>query len=71
MKTYIDDVIIFSKDESQHKEHLNLVFQKIQDAGLTLQDKKYHIGMDKVFYLGHTFLELEEGQSCARMDYPT
>ena len=55
VKTYIDDVIIFSKDESQHKEHLNIVFQKIQEAGLTLRDKKCHIGMDKVFYLGHIF----------------
>ena len=55
VRTYIDDVIIFSKDESQHKEHLNIVFQKLQGAGLTLRGKKCHIGMDKVFYLGHTF----------------
>ena len=55
MKTYIDDVIIFSNDESLHKEHLNLVFQKIQDTGLTLQGKTCHIGMDKVFYLGHKY----------------
>eukprot|EP00731_Ephydatia_muelleri_P019885 Em0012g710a len=42
-------------NESQHKEHLNIVFQKLQGAGLTLRGKKCHIGMDKVFYLGHTF----------------
>ncbi|KAL5481615.1 hypothetical protein EMCRGX_G021810 [Ephydatia muelleri] len=40
---------------SQHKEHLNIVFQKLQGAGLTLRGEKCHIGMDKVFYLGHTF----------------
>ena len=33
VRTYIDDVIIFSKDESQHNEHLNIVFQKLQGAG--------------------------------------
>ena len=46
----------FSKDESQHEEHLNIVFQKLQVVGLTLRGKKCHIGMDKVFYLGHKFL---------------
>ena len=55
VKTYIDNAIIFSKDASQHKEHLNIVFQKIQGAGLTLIGKKCPIGMDNVFYLGHTF----------------
>ena len=50
VKTYIDDVIIFSEDESQHKEHLSIVFQKIQEARLTLRGKKCHIEMEKVFY---------------------
>ena len=51
VRTYID----ISKDESQHKEHLNIVFQKLQGTGLTLRGKKCHNGMDKVFYLVHTF----------------
>ena len=51
----IDDVIIFSKDESQHNYHLNIVFQKLQGTRLTLRGKKCHIGMHNVFYRGHTF----------------
>ncbi|KAL5503102.1 hypothetical protein EMCRGX_G010004 [Ephydatia muelleri] len=48
---------IFSTlDLRQHKGHLNVGFQKLQGAGLTLRGKKCHIGMDNVFYLGHTFL---------------
>ena len=34
---------------------MNIVFQKLQGAGLTLRGKKCHNGMDKVFYLEHTF----------------
>ena len=57
MKTYIDNDIIFPNDESQHREHLNIVFQRLQVAGLTLQGKMCCIGMD--FNLGHTYPEQE------------
>ena len=74
-KTCIDDVIIFSKDASQHKEHLNIVFQRIQEAGLTLRGKKCHIGMDKVFSLGHTFsgagVMPDPGKVKAVQEWPT
>eukprot|EP00731_Ephydatia_muelleri_P007784 Em0004g122a len=43
---------MLQQDESQHKEHLNIVFQKLQGA---LRGKKCHIGMDKVFYLDTPF----------------
>ena len=70
-KTYIDYVIILS----QHKEHLKIVFQKVQEAGLTLRGKKCHIGMDKVFYLGHTFsgagMMPDPGKVKAVQEWPT
>ena len=53
--TYIDDFLIFSPTEEQHKHHLQQVFQRLQDVGLTLRGTKYHIGMHKVCYLGHIF----------------
>ena len=34
-----------------------IVFKRLLDAGLTLRDMKCHIGMSKVQYLGHVFLD--------------
>ena len=34
--TYIDDILVHSANEKQHKEHLRQVFQKLQESGLTL-----------------------------------
>ena len=50
---YLDDIIIFSKDEEQHIKHLNAVFQKLQDAGLKLKASKTHLFQSEVGYLGH------------------
>ena len=53
--TYIDDVLIFSPNQEQHEHHLKQVFQRLQDAGLTLRGNKCHIGVPEVCYLGHIF----------------
>ena len=38
--TYLDDIIIFSQDESQHLEHLEIVFSHLQEAGLKMKHSK-------------------------------
>jgi len=53
--TYIDDILVHSANEEQHKDHLQQVFQKLQESGLTLRGKKCHFGMTQVAYLGHLF----------------
>ena len=40
--TYIDDILVFSSDPITHKEHLNQVFVRLQEAVLTLYSKKCH-----------------------------
>ena len=55
--TYIDDILIHSATEELHKEHLQQVFARLQDAGLTLRGKKCHIGVPQVYYLGNVFSE--------------
>ena len=35
--TYLDDIIIFSQDESQHSEHLEIVFNRLREAGLKMK----------------------------------
>ena len=52
---YLDDILVHSKDEETHKEHLEVVFKRLSEAGLTLRGAKCHIGMTTVQYLGHIF----------------
>ena len=52
---YLDDILVHSKDEETHKEHLEVVFKRLSEAGLTLRGAKCHIGMTTVQYLGHLF----------------
>ena len=49
---YIDDIIVFSKDES-HIEALNEVFSRLREAGLTLKASKCDLFTKEVHYLGH------------------
>ena len=37
---YLDDIIIFSQDESQHLEHLEIVFSCLREAGLKMKHSK-------------------------------
>ena len=52
---YLDDILVHSKDEDTHREHLDIVFKRLLDTGLTLRGMKCHISMSKVQYLGHAF----------------
>ena len=53
--TYIDDILVHSATEELHQDHLQQVFQRLADAGLTLRGRKCHIGLSSVSYLGHVF----------------
>ena len=37
---YIDDILVYSKTEQDHVKHLQLVFDKLRDAGLKLKPTK-------------------------------
>ena len=37
---YLDDIIIFSQDETQHLEHLEIVFSCLREAGLKMKCSK-------------------------------
>ncbi|CAM4410149.1 unnamed protein product [Lepidochelys olivacea] len=50
---YLDDVAIFSDSWAEHLEHLQKVFKRIREAGLTVKAKKCQIGLNRVTYLGH------------------
>ncbi|CAM4632972.1 unnamed protein product [Caretta caretta] len=44
---------IFSNSWAEHLEHLQAVFQRIREAGLTIKAKKCQIGLNRVTYLEH------------------
>ena len=50
---YIDDILVFSANFSQHLEHLGQVFQRLREANLTLKSSKCNFAVDRVVYLGH------------------
>ena len=51
--TYLDDIIIFSENESQHLEHLETVFSCLREAGLKMKWSKCDFFKIKIHYLGH------------------
>ena len=51
--TYLDDIIIFSQDESQHLEHLEIVFSHLREAGLKMKRSKCDFFKSEIHYLGH------------------
>ena len=50
---YLDDIIIFSQDESQHLEHLEIVFSHLREAGLKMKRSKCDFFKSEIHYLGH------------------
>ncbi|VDI31060.1 Hypothetical predicted protein [Mytilus galloprovincialis] len=50
---YVDDILIFSKSFEEHLNHLQLVFDRLISAGLTLKPSKCLFARPEVIYLGH------------------
>ena len=51
--TYLDDIIIFSKNKLQHLEHLETVFSHLREAGLKMKRSKCDFFKKEIHYLGH------------------
>ena len=51
--SYIDDILLASRDETEHMSHLRLVFQRLADYGLTINPKKCVFGATSLEFLGH------------------
>jgi transposase InsO family protein len=52
VKVYLDDVLIHSKNFTEHVSHLRTVFERIRDAGLTINKEKSAFCQKQVTYLG-------------------
>ena len=50
---YIDDVLIASANDADHKAHLHQVFQRFRDYGIIINPAKCELGVPSLHFLGH------------------
>ncbi|KAL4017014.1 hypothetical protein IC575_024685 [Cucumis melo] len=50
---FIDDILIYSKTEAEHEEHLRMVLQTLQDNKLYAKFSKCEFWLKQVSFLGH------------------
>ena len=73
---YLDDIIIFSKTEEEHLEHLETIFNRLREAGLKLKLQKCSFFKKHIQYLGHLIWDEgiqplpEKLESIAKMPIP-
>jgi hypothetical protein len=51
---FIDDILIYSKNEVEHAKHLRIVLQRLRDHKLYAKFSKCEFWLDSVKFLGHT-----------------
>nr|VZI37932.1 unnamed protein product [Spirometra erinaceieuropaei] len=50
---YIDDFLVASRNEEEHKEHLALVFDRLDNFGIVINPFKCVLGVPSLEFLGH------------------
>ena len=50
---FIDDILVFSKDEEEHEEHLCLVLEKLREHQLYAKFSKCEFWLKEDGFLGH------------------
>ena len=50
---YIDDLLVASKTADEHKQHLRIIFQRLQKYGIIINPQKCKFGVPSLQFLGH------------------
>lgn len=71
---YLDDILIFSDNETDHLKHMEIVFERLNKYGLNINASKSIYGQHRISFLGHEITPeglrpLEEKVQAIR-DYP-
>lgn len=53
VQVYLDDIVIFSGNQDEHRYHLDKVLERLKRYGLTCHTKKCKIGSTEISFLGH------------------
>ena len=54
---YLDDILVASRNECEHKQHLREVLGKLRDNGIAINASKCVLGQSAVKYLGQEISE--------------
>ena len=54
---FIDDILVYSKDEEEHEEHLRLVLHKLKENQLYAKLRKCEFWLNQVSFLGHVIID--------------
>ena len=54
---FIDDILVYSKNEEEHGEHLRLVLQKLRENQLYAKLSKCEFWLNVVLFLGHVITD--------------
>jgi hypothetical protein len=54
---FIDDILLYSRSEEEHEEHLRLVLQKLRDHKLYAKLSKCEFWLKQVAFLDHIVLK--------------
>jgi hypothetical protein len=53
MVVFIDDILIYSKDDAEHEKHLCSIMEKLREHKLYAKFSKCEVWLNKVGFLGH------------------
>ena len=71
---YLDDIVIFSKHLASHLKRFEVVFRKLEKAGLKLKPSKCKLFQRQLAYLGHVIsakgVATDEGKIKVIRDWP-
>jgi hypothetical protein len=70
---FIDDILVYSRSEEEHEEHLRLALQKLQENQLYSKLSKCEFWMKQVAFLGHVISKggISEVQDVLSWNTPT
>ena len=53
---FVDDILIYSKSEEEHEDHLRVIVQILRDHQLYTKFRKCEFWLTEVKFLGHVVL---------------
>jgi hypothetical protein len=53
---YLDDILIYSNNLEQHRQHIRLILKRVEEVGLILKASKCEFHTDRTEYLGYIIL---------------
>ena len=56
---FIDDILVYSRDEQEHEQHLKIVIQTLGEKKLYVKLSKCDFWLNKVSFLGHEGIRVD------------